>query len=250
MLWYEVEIAVGLFGGLLLVLEITFQLGRLVKRHTRDDEAQLGTIQAATLGLLGLLLGFSFSGAADRFVDHQELIVQEANAIGTAYLRADLLAEPYRGQLQGALKQYIETRIGLFEDPVAPRESETRRQSEELHDRIWQAAMTGVKESPQFNEVVLPPVNEVIDLHAARLAALDRHLPSLVLVTLLIAAAVGVASLGYGCGLSGKRNLTLTTALSLLVSLALWVTIDLDYPRLGLVRVDQQALVDLRESLH
>jgi hypothetical protein len=70
-----------------------------------------------------------------------------------------------------------------------------------------------------------------------------------VLVTLLIAAAVGVASLGYGCGLSGKRNLTLTTALSLLVSLALWVTIDLDYPRLGLVRVDQQALLDLRDGM-
>ena len=177
MLWYEVEIAVGLFGGLLLVLEITFQLGRLVKRHTRDDEAQLGTIQAATLGLLGLLLGFSFSGAADRFVDHQELIVQEANAIATAYYRADLLAEPYRGQLRDALKQYIRRESVYLTIRSTPRQGDTRRQSEELQDRIWQAAMTGVKESPQFNEVVLPPVNQVIDLHATRLAALDRHLP-------------------------------------------------------------------------
>ena len=250
MLWYEIAIAIALFGGLLLVLELTFELGRMVKRHSRNDEAELGTIQAATLGLLGLLLGFSFSGAADRYVTHQELVVQEANAISTAYRRADLLADPYRGELRDALKQYVETRLGLFDDQVDPRAGDTRRQSEELQDKIWQAALLGVKESPQFNEVVLPPVNEVIDLHATRLAALDRHLPLMVLVTLLIAAVVGVASLGYGCGQSGKRNLTLTTALSLLVSLALWVTIDLDYPRLGLIKVDQQALVDLRDGLH
>src|SRR6185436_171858 len=110
----EVGVAVALLGGLALALEAGFRMGRAAGRRRAAAEkagGQVGAIQGAVLGLLGLLLGFSFAAAGARFVEKQDLIVQEANMIGTAYLRADLLEEPHATRLRQALEEYVRHRI-------------------------------------------------------------------------------------------------------------------------------------------
>ncbi|MBL9136369.1 MAG: hypothetical protein JNK85_10900 [Verrucomicrobiales bacterium] len=244
-----VVIAALLLGGLLAALEISFRLGRRAKQRSGDDKAQMGTIQAAVLGLLGLLLGFSFAGAAGRMEQRQGLVVAEANAIGTAFLRADLLPVATRGSLKALLFSYTQNRVRLHEEMDSRRYASIRAEAEALHNQIWAAALRGVEASPQNTMAIVPAINEVIDLHLARLDARMRHLPGLVVGLLVVSSLIAVGTVGYGCGLAGRRNPAFTTALALLVASVLWVVIDLDYPRVGVIRMNQDAMLELQATL-
>ncbi len=243
----DLSIAIGLFGLLLFSLEAGFRTGhRAFEEGDAGSGPQVGAIQGAVLGLLGLLLAFSFAAAGGRFLERQDLIVQEANAIGTAFLRADLLDEPHRSELRAALKRYTEHRIQVSAtlrkglDPSAL--SEVAR----LHARIWSAAIAGVAARPASTLAVLPPVNQVIDLHATRLAAGRKHLPSLVLGLLIACSALAVGVIGYGCGMGGRRRAPLTVSLAVLIGTGLWITIDLDHPRSGLMQLSDAPLQALK----
>src|SRR5688500_15183798 len=111
----ELAIGVGLLLGLLAAVEAGYWIGRRRVAAAQDGApgggGQVGAIQGAMLGLLGLLLGFSFAGAASRFIERQDLIVQEANAIGTAYLRADVIPEPHASELRQGLADYVAHRL-------------------------------------------------------------------------------------------------------------------------------------------
>jgi hypothetical protein len=115
-------------------------------------------------------------------------------------------------------------------------------------DRIWAAALTGVNRRPEAMLALLDPVNEVLDQLALRNAAATRHIPTPVTVLLIACALLSIGTIGYGCGLSNNRHRGVATAMSILVASALWLTIDLDYPRVGLVQVSTQPLVELIES--
>lgn len=243
----EFTIAAVLFVGLLLALEAGFRLGRRAASEADAGEgSQVGAIQGAILGLLGLLLAFSFAAAGTRFLERQDLIVQEANAIGTAYLRADLLDEPYRSQLRATLQRYTEQRLAVSARLGQGIEPGALEDIERLHGRMWSAASAGVAARPLSMLGVLPPVNEVIDLHTTRMAAGRKHLPPIVMVLLLACSALSVGVMGYGCGLGGRRRAALTVAAATLIGAALWVTIDLDYPRAGLIRLSDAPLASLR----
>lgn len=168
----DVLTAAGILALLLIALEAGFVMGR---RTTTDPDAraggQVGVVQGAILGLLGLLLAFTFGAAGGRFLERQDLIVQEANAIGTAYLRADLLDEPHKSELRAALQRYTEHRIGVSGRLRKGVDPATLAEVERLHARIWDAAIAGVTAKSSAIMGVLLPVNEVIDLHATRLAA-------------------------------------------------------------------------------
>ena len=243
----DLSIAAGLFGALLAALEVGFRWGRR-QPATGDDGAsgQVGAVQGAILGLLGLLLAFSFAAAGARFLERQDLIVVEANAIGTAYLRADLLDEPHRTQLRDALKGYTEERIETSRRLRTGLGAEDVARIERLHARIWSAASAGVAARPAMTLAVLPPVNEVIDLHATRLAAGHKHLPALVLGLLVACSVLAIAVIGYGCGLGGRRRAPLTVSLAVLIAAALWITIDLDHPRAGMIQLSDAPLESLR----
>src|SRR5262245_56715727 len=114
-LWVELLLATSLFGGLLLAVQCGHLVGRRVKERGGTEPPQLGALQGAVLGLIGLLLGFTFAGAQSRFVARQDLLVRHANAIGTAYLRGDLLDDPYRGELRTLLRQYTAGGIAAFD---------------------------------------------------------------------------------------------------------------------------------------
>jgi hypothetical protein len=240
----DLLVAAALFGLLLASLETGFRAGQRSAAREADARAsgQVGAIQGAVLGLLGLLLAFSFSAAGGRFLERQDLIVAEANAIGTAWLRADLLAEPHRSELRAALERYAKQRIELAAHLRQGLDAGAAAEVARLHDRLWRAAAAGVAERPAVTLAVLPPVNEVIDLHATRVAAARKHLPSLVLGLLIACSVLAIGVIGYGCGLAGSRRAPLTVALAVLIGTGLWVTIDLDHPRAGLLLVSDAPL--------
>lgn len=236
---------------LLLVLAAGLELGfRVGRRSVGGGEpaggGQLGAIQGAVLGLLGLLLGFSFGGAASRFMERQDLVLQEANAIGTAYLRADMLDEPHRSDLRTSLARYVAHRLELSATLRHGLKPEAKGEISQLHDEIWRAASQGARARPATMEVVLPPVNEVIDLHSSRMAAGRKHLPVLVMGLLILCSALAMGVIGYGCGLSGRRNLLMTGSLAILIAASLWTTIDLDRPRAGLIQTSDAPLRELQ----
>jgi hypothetical protein len=245
----DVLVALGLFGGLVATLEGGFHFGKQARRRHTDHPDQLSTIQAAMLGLLALLLGFSFALAAGRFNDRVQLIVAEANAIGTAWLRCDMLPDGARAELRQVLSDYTDQRVIFYDADDAAGQLAAADKSEALQVKMWAVVAREAKAQPALAMVLLPPFNDVMDLQAARLAAATRHMPAMLLLLLLSCSLVAVASVGYGCGLVGKRNVVLTTSLAFIISGALWATIDMDHPRKGLIRVGQQPMIDLQKSL-
>jgi hypothetical protein len=235
--------------GILLVLFISLEAGFRFGRGRGSDAgagAQIGTVQGALLGLLGLLLGFSFAAAGARFIERQDLIVSEANAIGTAYLRADLLEEPFRGDLKRAIKQYLEHRVELTGRLREGFSAADAAEIERLHAQMWNAGIAGVRNQPATMVGVLPPLNDVIDLHSTRLYAGMKHLPTIVMGLLVASSMLSVCVIGYGYGVGGHRRAALTMPLAIVIGVALWVTIDLDRPRAGLIQLNDQPLVSLK----
>ena len=237
----EVSLAVGLLAALVVALEAGFREGRRAG-PVKGSGSQVMSIQAAALGLLGLLLAFTFAAAGTRFLERQDLIVREANAIGTSVLRADVLGEPYGSELRAALDEYTEHRIALSANQKGAWDPAALVEIERMHARIWSAARAGVSARPEMALLVLPPINEVIDLHAIRVNAAIKHVPWLVLALLAACSLSAVAMIGYGCGLEGSRYLPMTLTLAFLIAGALWITIDLDHPRRGLLRLNDAAL--------
>ncbi|MEI8290769.1 MAG: hypothetical protein WCH99_14980 [Verrucomicrobiota bacterium] len=244
----DVLVALCLFGGLVAALEVCFHLGKQSRRRGADQPEQLSTIQGAMLGMLALLLGFSFAIAAGRFNDRAQLIVTEANAISTAWMRCDLLPEGARAELHRVLADYIDRQIRFYDADDAASQQAAAKSAEALQVRMWAIVAGEAKASPALANVLLPPFNELMDLQSARVAASVRHMPGMLLLLLLSCSLLAVASVGYGCGLVGRRNLLLTTSLAFIVSGALWATIDMDHPRKGLIRVGQQPMLDLQKS--
>jgi hypothetical protein len=172
--------------------------------------------------------------------------VEEANAIGTAALRADLISEPHRSELRAALQEYTSHRIGISTGLRAGLSREAVEEIERLHARIWSAALAGVTGHPPVVIPVLDPVNTVIDLHATRIAAGRKHLPLLVMGLLIACSALAVGVIGYGSGIGGRRRAPLTIPLAILIATALWITIDLDHPRAGMLRLSDVPLQKLK----
>ena len=242
-----VTVAILILGALALATEFGYRSGRRsVKSREAPSAGLVGAIQGAMLGLLGLLLGFSFAGAAGRFMERQDLIIHEANAIGTAYLRADLLEEPSRTQLRDALAVYVRDRIEVSRRVHRGLTAEDVATIDRHHQSIWAAARAGAEAKPAALIAVLNPVNEVIDLHSLRIAAGRKHLPALVMGLLSVCSLLAMGVIGYGCGLAGRRCRPMTISLAILVGAALWTTIDLDHPRIGLIRLSDAPLEELR----
>jgi hypothetical protein len=246
-------IGCGLLVLLLLAIEVGSRIGaRESARRKEEGTVDLGPIQGAILGLLGLLLAFTYSLAASRQDARRELVVREANAIGTAYLRAGLLPEPYRRDLQSVLRKYVDSRIvpdEVVQDPI--KLAEAVRRSELVLQTLWPAAGRSIESRTPtpLDALMFQALNEVIDLHTDRLAAFEYRIPEVILWLLFTVATIAMAMTGFGDGLSGHRSLVLTFTLAVLVAAVIVVILDLDHPRRGFIRVSQRPLIQLRDSL-
>ncbi len=245
-------ILVALITLFLLAAEVGFRGGRRHGRRAADRGPQIGTIQGALLGLLALLLGFSFAMAQSRYDARRALVVDEANAIGTAYLRAQLLPRPEAQEIADALRRYVDVRLMRLREHVDELTlREALEESERLHDYLWARAVKAAQQDPRpSTSLFIASLNEVIDVHTERLAAFRQHVPESVLLLLYFVAAVAMAVTGYAAGLGDQRSLGPTVATAILIAIVIVVIMDLDRPRRGLITVSQQSMMDLRDSLN
>jgi hypothetical protein len=196
------------------------------------------------------LVGFAFSGAASRFINRQDIIVREANALGTAYLRADTIAEPQRGELKEALKEYTTDRVTLLSREGREQIEPLLAKVSGLHERMWQPAIEATQDNAPLMAVVLPPINEVIDLHTIHLAMARRHLPIPIMTILMGTAAISIGMIGFGNGRVGRRFSMLDSVYGVILAAALWMTIDLDYPGIGIIGVSNLPVVEALAAMH
>jgi len=240
--------------GLLLVAE---EFGFRAKRRTRPgsdsiEKADIALILGAGLTLLALLLGFTYAMSEGRYEARRQLVIEEANAIGTTYLRAKTLPEPRSSEIQELLRQYAALRVeiaGMADDaPEKIRGMDNR--TKELQGLLWSRAAALARESPSpVVAVFLQTENEMIDLHSKRLAAFRNRVPFSIYLVLFVVSAVILWLVGYYLGSSRQRVRILTTMLALLVASVMWLIMDLDQPVRGAIRASQQSLFDLHQDL-
>jgi hypothetical protein len=240
----ELLTVVGLIAGVVAAHEIGFWLGGLIGSTDEVFDRQLALIRNSTAAVVAFLIAFAFSGAGSRYVDRLDIIVKEANALGTAYLRADTIAEAERGELKAALREYTSDRVELLSGEQRDRIEPLLGKVNGLHERMWRSAVKGTQGNAPLMAVVLPPVNEVIDLHATHLSMVRRHLPLPILAALLAATALAFGLVGFGNGRIGRRFSLLDSVYGAVLATALWMVIDLDYPGYGIIRLSNRTFVE------
>jgi hypothetical protein len=241
----------GLFLGMLGMLVLGQRLGRRSLAQEADVvRSRLTGVETAIFGLMGLMIAFTFSGAADRYELRRKLVVEEANAIGTAYLRLDLLPASSQPVLREQFRRYVTARIAV--ERVLPDIETSNAQAAiatTLQKEIWSGVLAALKESPpQTTIVVLPPLNEMIDITTTRAIAMLTHTPKLIFSVLLILGLVCSMLAGYVLAYTNTGNVRLhVIAFAVVVTLTIYVIFDLDYPRFGIIRLDfaDQGLIDL-----
>ena len=240
----------------LVVRQAGRRLGR--RAHFGDETtnpAGLGTVETVAFALLGLLLAFTFSGAATRFDARRAQIVEEANDIGTAWLRLDLLPQAAQPKLREAFRRYVDSRLGIYRsiadsDFAAARA--TYERSAALQNEIWTDAVAACREAPsQASIVLLPALNAMIDITTTRLAATEdapapdhlRRPRAISLVCALLA--------GYEMGASAARSWLQHLGFAVILAFTLYVILDFEDPRLGLIRIYDfdRFLVQVRASM-
>jgi hypothetical protein len=201
---------------------------------------------SAVLGLLALLLGFTFSLALNRYETRRDLVVQEANAIGTTWLRASLLREPLRNQMLSQLRSYADARITW-----SAAENGDAAPTAALQQRIWAGTGAAMRTDPsaQLSRGLMDAVNQTFDLASSRAAEREAHVPERVLSILLLYALLSVTMLGYIQASGGRAHRIPTALLLVLLTLAITIILDLDRPRDGAIQVSQKPLEDLRASM-
>jgi hypothetical protein len=233
-----------------LAVEAGYQLGQYRRRRSADEkEAPVGAMVGATLGVLGLILAFTFGLAASRFDARRQMVVEEANAIGTTYLRTGLLPEGNARNIRALLAMYVDERL----DAVRTGDIERLlRRTDELQTSLWKEAEAVGQKHPNSIMVGLfiQSLNETIDVHAKRvLVGLQSRLPGILWATLYLIALLTMAGVGYQEGLSQSRRSLAIVVLVVTFTAVLTLVADLDRPREGLMTVSQQALIDLRNTM-
>ncbi|MEN6459699.1 MAG: hypothetical protein ABFC63_12300 [Thermoguttaceae bacterium] len=245
----------GLFLSMLLCLEIGRICGtRQVAKHGEKARLGLGAVEGAVFALLGLLIAFTFSGAVLRFDSRRQMVVDEANAVGTAYLRLDLLPADKQPALRGSFRRYLDSRLTAYRKlpDIAAAMTELAR-SKQLQSEIWTRSVAACQQSssPSAAMLLLPALNQMFDITTTRTMATQLHPPAIVFVMLAVVTLAGSLLAGYGMAGASIHSWVHTLAFAAILSTTTYVILDIEYPRLGLVRVDafDKALSDLRQSI-
>ncbi|MFL5607363.1 MAG: hypothetical protein ACJ8AD_13020 [Gemmatimonadaceae bacterium] len=248
--------AVPIWVTMLLIATVLIGAGelgfRLGGRTSPDQKSDQGHVLSAMLALLGLLVGFTFSIAVGRHELRRNLVVDEANAIGTEYLRTQLTPEPFRARLADALRRYTDARLGLAaagEDEAAIVRADNLADS--LQQQMWATTMEAVPaiQPAAVSSLLVAGMNTIIDAASSRRAALEARLPSIAFGSLVLYAVVAATMLGFVSGSGRNRSRVGAIVMMMLLTLALGLILDLDRPRRGTIKVSQQPLMDLRASM-
>ena len=249
---WAVALSIGALAGIVACLELGYRMGR--RRSEETAHEGIGAIEAAVFALLGLLLAFSFAGGTSRLDTRRQLVIEEANAIGTAYLRLDLLGPAYQPEMRGLFREYLDARLQVYQKlpdlPAAEREME---RAAGIQQRLWSQAVAASRAdpAPSVAMLLLPAVNEMIDITTSRKVALYTHLPSLILALLMIVALLSGLLAGYAMAKRRSRSWLHMLVYALVIASTVYAVIDLDSPRSGLIRLGaaDDTLAKLRDSI-
>ena len=220
--------------------------------HVGDqDDDNVSTLEGAAIGLLALMVGFTFAMSLSRFEARRDAISAEANAIGTTALRARLLPEPHRKEVLELLRDYVKVRLDLTQRPATPADLVPAIQkSNALQERLQQAeAMTAIDRSVVPTGLFIQTLNEMIDDQAKRLAALRNRVPNVVQLALFAVAIIASGFAGCATGVNKRRSRFPVYVMGLLVGGVILLILDLDRPGAGFIEVSQQPMIDTASSI-
>ena len=236
-----------LIVAILLLMEVGRWLGIRWRSRNRDRSSSgSGAVEGAVFGLMGLLIAFTFYGAETRFETRRNLIVEEANAIDTAYLHLDLLPATTQPKLREHFREYVHSRLAIYQKiPDWEAVDALKReftQSAALQREIWRGvvAATEQADSPAVQTLVVAAVDRMIDIAMTQTVALQRHPPTAVWVMLALTLLASCVLAGYSMSGSGTRNWVHIVVFSVLFSAVVYINVDFEYPRMrGFIRIDE-----------
>jgi hypothetical protein len=240
-------------AGFLVSLELGFRLGqRRLARSDEREKSHTSALQGATLGLLALLLGFTFAMAVSRYDNRKSVILEQANAIGTAELRSRLLPAAQAEPAAKLFREYIDTWLAYRAagiDAAALAATESRAAA--LETRLWDLARDAMAADPHSIPAGLfvSAMNDVIDLHEKRHRSIEDRVPEVVFYLLFAVSAFALGQIAYSSGLSGHRHPVANILFAAIIALVLIIIMDIDRPRRGLIQVSQESMLRLQEAL-
>ena len=249
-----VLVSIGLFLGMLLLLETGRRMG--ARRQAQEGDGGrvgLGTVEGAVLALMGLLVAFTFSGAAERFEARRRLILDEANAVGTAWLRLDLLPASAQPAARDLFRRYVDARLDIYRKlPDLAASQSALDQSGVLQGELWARVTADLQQaSPAVMGQLVPALNEMFDIATSRTMAARTHPP--VVIFCMLGGLALVSSLLAGFAMAGgkSRSWIHMVAFALILAVTVYVILDLEFPRFGLIRVDaaDRVLYEVRETM-
>lgn len=240
----------GFLIAALLAYDVGFRVGRWWQQRTPEEiEGPTGMIVGSILALMAFLLAVTMGMASDRFDARRALVLDEANSIGTTYLRAGYLPEPSRSEIRDLLRTYVPLRVNVADRSQL--EANLERSSLILDD-LWAAAEGLARTTPDSETLALfiESLNETIDLHETRITAIVyARVPDTVLLVLLAGATLTLGMVGFAAGLTRRRSLVSAIVLIIVLGAVITLVVDLDRPREGFLQVSQQPLIDLQEQI-
>jgi hypothetical protein len=251
-----IGIAVGLFLGMLLSLEIGRRIGiRQIAKRGKGAQAGVGVVDSAVYALLALLIGFSFSGAAARFDARRELIVREVNAISSAWQYLDVLPPDTKAPLQNDLRRFVDEVLTVYgSQENTALNLRDRPGLLAIQGQLWAHAVAACvdQRGERARMLLLPALTQMFDSVDQERFARRMHPPAIVFIMLVLTALAGALFAGYGMASGERRNWIYIIGIAGTISVATYVIVELEFPRLGVVRVDafDQALVELRETMN
>jgi hypothetical protein len=245
-----VVVPIAVFIGLVVCLEIGYRLGANRLKKAPNAHEGFGAIEGAVFGLFGLLLSLTFFGAASRLDARRQLIVQEANAIASAYQRVDLLPNADQPEVRRLFREYLDERVRVSEMSDEPGASGEMPKAAKLQQAIWSRAVSATKDGVPGAILLVPAVNQMAEVASSKAIAVQTHLPELVFGFLIAAALLSGLVAGFGMARGGRNWLSIITYASV-VALTMYVMIDMEYPRAGLIRIGaaDRAMTALRDSI-
>ena len=247
-----VALAIGLFFAMVACLDVGYRIGRRSSEKSATAHQGTGTIEAAVFALLGLLLGFTFANGISHLDQRRELIVREANAIGTAYLRLDLLPANQQPEMRHRFREYLDTRLRVYQElpDVAAADRELARAAQ-LQQEIWTRAVSADDPSQHVARLLLPALNDMIDVTTSRTIALHTHLPPLIFGLSISVALLSGLLAGYDMAKRKARSWLHVVLYAVVIAITIYTVLDLDNPRIGLIRLNavDSALIQLRDSI-
>ena len=248
-------VAIIVFAGVLAFLFLGRWIGSRAIARGAEPPNNIGSLEGAVFALLGLMIAFTFSGALSRFDTRRAQAIDEANAIGTAYLRIDLVPASAQPPLREAFRGYVDARIATYRS--LPDIGAAKRQiarSQDLQNAIWAEAVSASRlpeARPQTDVLLLPAINQMFDIASARLTATQIHPPLVVYVTLIGLAFASALLSGYRYAEGRGYDFLHKISFAFIVAFTVYVTLDIEYPRLGFVRLDaiDHLLVNARDAM-